>query len=213
MRGVGVDITHIQRVAASYRRFGDRFLARAFHPAEVARFKALLGAPTPAGTADATPEAAATAFLASRWAVKEAVHKALQGRHRLLFPEMEVCKVAAGACGVQGGGALLNAVLRQQLAAGGTNETQGSRWREFEEGGQEQETVPWQRSDDKSQASAPSGAVVPSVRFHGAAGVTMREWLGVQRPQHEIPYPFVSLSHDGQYAAAFVVLVAPPPLA
>lgn len=58
--GVGIDIAELDRVGASYRRFGDKFSARVLTPAE----RALL---------PANP----VAYLASRFAAKEAAVKAL----------------------------------------------------------------------------------------------------------------------------------------
>lgn len=84
--GVGVDIVSVARVARVYERFGARFLARTLHPSEVARVEALR---------EASPSRAA-GFLASRWAAKEALHKALRGRVRLLFPDVEVATAADG---------------------------------------------------------------------------------------------------------------------
>jgi len=80
---IGVDIVSVARVARLHARFGARFLERAFHAREAARARAL---PAPR-----QPE-----FLASRWAAKEALHKALRTR-RLLFPEIEVVRAPGGA--------------------------------------------------------------------------------------------------------------------
>lgn len=41
--GVGVDLVHIPRVAKTFRRFGQRFLLRAFHPDEIAIVNGLSG--------------------------------------------------------------------------------------------------------------------------------------------------------------------------
>jgi len=61
--GLGSDIVEIERLAAVARRHGAHFLARVFTPAELA---------------EATGRgAAADAYHAGRWAVKEAVSKAL----------------------------------------------------------------------------------------------------------------------------------------
>lgn len=56
---VGVDLIEVARVAASVARFGERFLARVFTPAERAACEEQPGR------------------LAARWAAKEAVAKAL----------------------------------------------------------------------------------------------------------------------------------------
>ncbi|CAI5711000.1 unnamed protein product [Hyaloperonospora brassicae] len=72
--GIGVDVALVARFARSYARFGERLLARAFHPTEICEFHA-------------RPRADRAAFLASRWAVKEATFKAFQ-RYRVRFPEI-----------------------------------------------------------------------------------------------------------------------------
>lgn len=76
--GVGVDVAYVPRFRQTLARFGERFLRRAFHPTEAAELRAR------------RPEDRA-AFLASRWAVKEAAFKAFHG-HRVLFPELRVAR-------------------------------------------------------------------------------------------------------------------------
>jgi holo-[acyl-carrier protein] synthase len=55
MHGIGCDLTHIPRVARLLSKFGDRFLNRAFHAEEIARYRSF-----------SNPEQAA-AFLAGRF--------------------------------------------------------------------------------------------------------------------------------------------------
>ena len=50
--GIGVDLVNIPRIANTYKRFGDRFLKRAYHPKEIELLK--------------TKGANANQFLASR---------------------------------------------------------------------------------------------------------------------------------------------------
>ena len=80
---VGVDIVSVARVARVLARFRERFLARAFHPREAAAARSL-------------PAPRAHEFLASRWAAKEALHKAARTQ-RLLFPDVEVVRAPSGA--------------------------------------------------------------------------------------------------------------------
>ena len=92
--GIGVDLCSIARIARVVDRYGDRFLSRGFHEREAAAYREILarsGGP------------AATAFLASRWAAKEALHKALSST-RLLFPEVEVCRYEPTAAATGGRG-------------------------------------------------------------------------------------------------------------
>lgn len=58
--GLGVDIAELDRIQAAFTRFGERFLTRAYTPYEVERM----------------PKNA-VAYLASRFAAKEAAAKAL----------------------------------------------------------------------------------------------------------------------------------------
>jgi holo-[acyl-carrier protein] synthase len=59
--GTGIDIIEVERIKASYERFGERFLTRILRPAEIAY---CLGHKFPAP------------FLAARFAAKEAISKA-----------------------------------------------------------------------------------------------------------------------------------------
>jgi holo-[acyl-carrier protein] synthase len=59
--GVGIDIIEVERVQASYEKFGERFLTRILHPNEV-QYCLSHTAPGP--------------FLAARFAAKEAISKA-----------------------------------------------------------------------------------------------------------------------------------------
>ena len=64
--GVGADLVEIARVAASYERFGRRFVERLLMPEELARFERLPAL-----------ETRAVRFLGQRFAAKEAIVKAL----------------------------------------------------------------------------------------------------------------------------------------
>lgn len=59
--GVGIDLIEVERIQASYKRFGERFLNRILHPAEIA-YCLTHKEPAP--------------FLAARFAAKEAISKA-----------------------------------------------------------------------------------------------------------------------------------------
>lgn len=139
--GVGVDVVQISRVRAVLARHGQRFLARAFHPREADAYALLAAGRGPtavlAAAAAAPPPSHAAAYLAARWAAKEALHKALGGSPRLLFPELEVVRGAGGA---------------------------------------------------------------PAFELHGAAAAALAARCPPGAP------PLLSLSHDGDYAVAMVVL-------
>ena len=59
--GVGIDIIEVSRIEASYEKFGERFLNRILHPAEIS-YCLSHKAPGP--------------FFAARFAAKEAISKA-----------------------------------------------------------------------------------------------------------------------------------------
>jgi holo-[acyl-carrier protein] synthase len=59
--GVGTDIIEVERIRTSFERFGERFLNRILHPAEIS-YCLSHRAPAP--------------FLAARFAAKEAISKA-----------------------------------------------------------------------------------------------------------------------------------------
>jgi holo-[acyl-carrier protein] synthase len=59
--GIGIDIIEVERIQASYERFGERFLSRILHPNEIA-YCLSHRLPGP--------------FLAARFAAKEAISKA-----------------------------------------------------------------------------------------------------------------------------------------
>jgi holo-[acyl-carrier protein] synthase len=65
--GIGTDIVEIERIAAAQARFGDRFIERVLGPQEQARHRARSQRSKRRGLA----------FLATRFAAKEAISKAL----------------------------------------------------------------------------------------------------------------------------------------
>jgi holo-[acyl-carrier protein] synthase len=81
--GIGIDIVETERIEQSLKRFGDRFLKRVYHPAEIAyarsmKFPAL--------------------HLAARFAAKEAISKAFGtgiGK-RLGWTDMEIRRKDSG---------------------------------------------------------------------------------------------------------------------
>ena len=72
--GVGVDLAHVPRFGRLLDKCGPRFLEKAFHPSEIQHYHKL----------DCATQR--VQYVASRWALKEAVVKAFGVR--LLFPEM-----------------------------------------------------------------------------------------------------------------------------
>eukprot|EP01132_Coremiostelium_polycephalum_P009134 gene9134-11191_t len=70
--GIGNDIVKISRIISSFERNGDKFLNRAFHPEEIKQFKEL----------QTINKENAFNYLAGRWAGKESIYKALEGKDR-----------------------------------------------------------------------------------------------------------------------------------
>ena len=81
--GIGIDIIEVARIAASYERFGERFLKRILLPEEI-RYCLSHNAPAP--------------FLAARFAAKEAISKAFGTGigAQLGWQDMEVQRKASG---------------------------------------------------------------------------------------------------------------------
>ena len=81
--GTGIDIIEVSRIQASYEKFGERFLNRILHPAEIAYCVAHKN-PAP--------------FLAARFAAKEAISKAFGTGigAELGWQDMEVRKKETG---------------------------------------------------------------------------------------------------------------------
>lgn len=99
--GTGVDIASLARMREGRERFGERFLSRVLS----ARERPLL---------PASPGSRADAFLAGRWAAKEAFVKALgTGFSRgIAAPSISVLNDPSGAPRIQAGGAARD-VLRE----------------------------------------------------------------------------------------------------
>ena len=88
LHGVGVDLAHIPRFAVLLHdaQRARRLLSKALHPAEIDALHRM--------RTDGQSQRAQAQFVASRWAVKEAVTKAFGSR--LLFPEMRVVRDSDG---------------------------------------------------------------------------------------------------------------------
>lgn len=81
--GIGIDIIEVERIRTSYERFGERFLKRILHPAEIA-YCLSHRAPAP--------------FLAARFAAKEAISKAFGTGigAQLGWQDMEIGRKSSG---------------------------------------------------------------------------------------------------------------------
>ena len=71
--GLGTDLIQVNRIGAVLGRFESKFLSRTLHPWEIERYHTL-------------SFERKENYVASRWAVKEAVLKAVG--HRILFPDI-----------------------------------------------------------------------------------------------------------------------------
>lgn len=83
--GLGIDVTELDRITRSWRRFGERFAAKILTVHETKMLPA-------------RSETAATNYLAARFAAKEAAVKALGTgfSNGITFKDIEVLKHASG---------------------------------------------------------------------------------------------------------------------
>ena len=81
--GVGIDIIEVARVQASHERFGERFVRRILHPAEIAY---------------CLSHKNSAPFIAARFAAKEAISKAFgTGIGAALgWHDLEICRKESG---------------------------------------------------------------------------------------------------------------------
>src|SRR5947207_51926 len=111
--GIGIDIIEVGRIAASYERFGDRFLKRILHPDEIS-YCLSHKAPAP--------------FLAARFAAKEAISKAFGTGigAQLGWKDMEVGRKESGEPFVilHGGGQILLAAKSARVVLISLSHTQ-----------------------------------------------------------------------------------------
>jgi phosphopantetheinyl transferase (holo-ACP synthase) len=223
--GIGVDIVHIPRITATLGRFGKRYLDRAFHAREqlalLERLKKVhapssicdwLVTPPSTGTSVAQPRRlsdadrtwlstalggrAAMSFLASRWAAKEALHKALR-TERLLFTEILVTN--DGEREREGeGGEPVDAITSAGIATATRHVTQGSGT-----GGCSESIA---EAAAESRESLRRSIRAPSFLFSGEAQKALAARNLLLLSSRAINPIRLSLSHDGDYAIAFVAL-------
>jgi len=87
--GIGTDIVEIERIAAAHARFGERFIERVLGPQERERHRARTQRSARRGLA----------FLATRFAAKEAISKALGlgMRMPMTWRAVEIVNAPSGA--------------------------------------------------------------------------------------------------------------------
>jgi holo-[acyl-carrier protein] synthase len=105
--GIGTDLIAISRIAAADARFGERFALRILGPRELERYKQRRG----------RSEARGLAFLATRFAAKEAISKALGlgMRTPMGWRAVEILNDAAGRPIALVGGDLRRFIERHRL--------------------------------------------------------------------------------------------------
>jgi len=105
--GVGTDLVEIGRIAAAVERFGERFVERILGPQERARYSARRARSASRGLA----------FLATRFAAKEAVSKAigLGMRSPMSWRAVEIVNAPSGQPQVVVHGALADFVRVKRL--------------------------------------------------------------------------------------------------
>ena len=107
--GIGTDICDVRRIAAALDRRGDRFAARVLGPREIEVFKARR----------AKFEARGVAYLATRFAAKEAFSKAIGLGLRLpmTWRDCEILNAPSGQPQVHLHGALADWFTARELTA------------------------------------------------------------------------------------------------
>jgi holo-[acyl-carrier protein] synthase len=105
--GVGTDLVEIRRIAAAVERFGERFGERILGPQEQARYAARRARSATRGLA----------FLATRFAAKEAVSKAigLGMRSPMSWRAVEIVNAPSGKPQVIAHGALAEFLQQRRL--------------------------------------------------------------------------------------------------
>lgn len=105
--GIGTDLVEIGRIAAAVDRFGDRFVERILGPQERVRYEARRARSASRGLA----------FLATRFAAKEAVSKAigLGLRSPMTWRAVEVVNAPSGQPQLVAHGALAELLRRKGL--------------------------------------------------------------------------------------------------
>lgn len=177
--GVGVDVVKTSRLRRTYDRFGARFLRRAFADSEIQEFlsrgsgdggvHADIHNVLSVGKADEIHTSVTSRqieFLASRWAVKEACHKALKNWR---LPFTEIVLRSSGKSLVAGGESdVCTSILESKL----------------------------EQSIEHNLYRKNSSS--PYISFEGSAA-QVAETLGISKTH-------ASISHDGAYALAVVIL-------
>ena len=105
--GIGTDLVEIGRIAAAVDRFGERFVERILGPQERARYE----------TRRARSASRGLAFLATRFAAKEAVSKAigLGLRSPMTWRAVEIVNAPSGQPQVVAHGALAEFLRARRL--------------------------------------------------------------------------------------------------
>lgn len=105
--GIGIDLIEIERIAVAYARFGERFAQRILGERELERYRARR----------ARSEGRGLAFLATRFAAKEALSKALGlgMRTPMSWRAVEILNDASGRPILLVQGELRNFVERNHL--------------------------------------------------------------------------------------------------
>jgi phosphopantetheine--protein transferase-like protein len=192
MMRVGADICSVRRIAQLVHKFDGRFLQKAFHESEVLECESRYGEfRTPDGSTHET----VARYFAARWAAKEALIKAI-GNYRFLFPEVAV---------VSG----VSTLARPAAPPRGTSHVAGDNGAELAQAARAGALV--MQKQLRSALGDPAEGRRPRFVFHGAAAARLLGPRGLNGPGGLLRAPpLLSLSHEDEYALAFVVLPAVP---
>jgi holo-[acyl-carrier protein] synthase len=105
--GIGTDLVEIERIAATFDRFGERFVQRILGPQELQRYSARQARSARRGLA----------FLATRFAAKEAISKAigLGMRSPMAWRAVEIINATSGRPQAVAHGALADFLRAHRL--------------------------------------------------------------------------------------------------
>lgn len=105
--GIGTDLIEIERIATAFERFGERFVRRILGPQEQARYEARRARSPRRGVA----------YLATRFAAKEAISKAigLGLRSPMTWQAVEIINAPSGQPQAVASGALAQFLRARRL--------------------------------------------------------------------------------------------------
>jgi len=194
MMRVGADICSVRRIAQLIHKFDGRFLQKAFHESEVLECASRYGE---FRTSDGSTQETVARYFAARWAAKEALIKAI-GNYRFLFPEVAV---------VSG----VSSPVRRAAPPQRRTHVEGGSGVELAQAARAGALDMQIQLDSSYGGLATAAERRPRFVFHGAAAQRLLGPPGLNGTGGLLHAPpLLSLSHEDEYALAFVVVPAVP---